>query len=74
MDQRIKSVLLVILLLIILISLYTMIKFRSLRKNYIDDPTNKKAEKLIRTYTLMMAVMLLCLVVITMYVVMRLKL
>lgn len=74
MDQRIKSVLLVILLLIILISLYTMIKFRSLRKNYIDDPTNKKAEKLIRTYTLLMVVMLLCLVVITMYVVMRLKL
>jgi len=74
MDQRIKSVLLVFLLLIILISLYTMIKFRSLRKNYIDDPTNKKAEKLIRTYTLLMVVMLLCLVVITMYVVMRLKL
>lgn len=74
MDQRIKSVLLVIILLIILISLYTMIKFRSLRKNYIDDPTNKKAEKLIRTYTLLMVVMLLCLVVITMYVVMRLKL
>lgn len=74
MDQRTKSVLLVILLLIILISLYTMIKFRSLRKNFIDDPTNKKAEKLIRTYTILMVVMLLCLVVITMYVVMRLKL
>lgn len=74
MDQRTKSVLLVILLLIILISLYTMIKFRSLRKNFIDDPTNKKAEKLIRTYTILMVVMLLCLVIITMYVVMRLKL
>ena len=73
MDYPTKMTILVFLGAALLVSLFCFVRLRMLGREYINNPIAKK-KRLIKIYTMLMFLIGICLFILTVFVIMKMKL